>query len=147
MSFGGFFMMEYILRLTPILLLYFALEGLIRTAAASATRETVPTLPLKLFEYVDAQLSAQSRERSMGTRIRDEVVADPNGQSLQIASCRPKPWTELTAIEHDGQFYELASQRKSAAPRPFVYILRKKPPTAVIRGIYAYDPNEVLQEK
>ena len=147
MGFGGFFMMEYILRLTPILFLYFILEGIIRTIAAIAAQESVPSLPLKLIEYVDAQLSAKSRERSMGARIRDDVQADANGQNLQISSCRPKPWTQLTAISHEGQFYELIAERESTAPRPFVYILRKKPPTAVIRGIHAYDPDEVLQEK
>lgn len=147
MSFGGFFMMEYLFRLVPILLLYFLIEGAVRTIAAIATRETVPTLPLKLFEYADSQLSAKSRERSMGARICDEVVPDSNGQSLQIASCRPKPWTQLTAISHDGQFYELVSERKATAPRPFVYVLRKKPATAVIRGICVYDPDEVLQGK
>jgi hypothetical protein len=147
MSFGGFFMMEYLLRLTPILLLYFLIEGSVRTIAAIATRETVPSLPLKLFEYADAQLSAKSHEKSMGARIRDEVVPDPKGQSLQIASCRPKPWTQLTAISHEGQFYELVAERKATAPRPFVYILHKKPPTAVIRGICVYDPDEILQGK
>jgi len=147
MSFGGFFMMEYILRLTPILLLYFMIEGLIRVIAAVAAQETVPTLPLKIFEFADAQLSAKSHERSMGSRIRDEVHWDAGGQSLQIASCRPKPWTQLTAISHEGQFYELIAEREATAPRPFVYVLRKKPTTAVIRGIYAYDPDEVLQGK
>jgi hypothetical protein len=147
MGFGGFFMMEYLLRLTPILLLYFLLEGLIRTIAAIAAQETVPTLPLKLLELADARLSAKNHERKMGARIRDEVQVDANGQALQIASCRPKPWTQLTAISHEGQFYELIAERESTAPRPFVYILRKKPPTAVIRGIHAYDPDEVLQEK
>lgn len=147
MGFGGFFMMEYILRLTPILLLYFILEGVIRTIAAIAAQESVPTLPLKLIEYLDAQLSAKGHERRMGARIRDEVQADANGQCLQISSCRPKPWTHLTSISHEGQFYELVTEREATAPRPFVYVLRKKPPTAVIRGIYAYDPDEVLQQQ
>jgi len=147
MGFGGFFMMEYMLRLTTILLIYFLLEGLVRVIAAIAASEAVPTLPLKLVEVADARLSAKSHEKKMGARIRDEVQLDGNGQELQIASCRPKPWTQLTAISHQGQFYELVSEQESTAPRPFIYILRKKPPTAVIRGIYAYDPDEVLQEK
>jgi hypothetical protein len=147
MGFGGFFLMEYILRLTTILLLYFLLEGGVRIIAAVAAQECVPTLPLKLVEYADTQLSAKSQERRMGARIRDEVLLDANGQALQIFSCRPKPWTQLTSISHEGQFYELVSESKAAAPRPFVYVLRKKPPTVVIRGIYAYDPDEVVQEK
>jgi len=147
MGFGGFFMMEYMLRVTTILLLYFLLEGLVRVIAAIAASEAVPTLPLKLVEVADAHLSAKNHEKKMGARIRDEVQLDANGHDLQIASCRPKPWTRLTAISHEGQFYELVLESKATAPRPFVYILRKKPPTAVIRGIYPYDPDEVLEQK
>jgi hypothetical protein len=83
----------------------------------------------------------------MGARLRDEVIIDPSGQSLRIASCRPKQWNQLTTVSLEGQFYELVQEEKATAPRPFVYQLRKKPPTAVIRGIYAYDPDEVLQGK
>jgi hypothetical protein len=60
--------------------------------------------------------------------------------SLQIKSCRPKQWNQLTTVSHDGQLYELVSEQKAPAPRRYVYLFRKKPPTAVIRGIHAYDP-------
>ena len=146
-SLGGFALIDFLFRITTILFAFFLLEGLIRVIAAIAGRETVPTLPLKLLEYAQAQFSAQQKERSMGTRLRDEVTIDPTGQSLQIASCRPKQWTQLTTVSHEGQFYELVSEQKAPAPRPFVYQLRKKPPTAVIRGIYAYDPDEALLVK
>jgi len=146
-SLGGFALIDFIFRITTIIFAFFLLEGVIRVIAAIASRETVPSLPLKLLEYAQAHFSAQQKERSMGARIRDEVVLDPNGQSLRIASCRPKQWNQLTTISHDGQFYELVSEQKAATPRPFIYQLRKKPPTAVIRGIYAYDPDEVLQGK
>jgi hypothetical protein len=63
--------------------------------------------------------------------------ADAAAESLQIASCRPKPWTRLTTISHEGVFYELVSENKGQAPRPFVSILRRKSQTAVIRGIHA----------
>ena len=147
MSYGGFLLIEYLLHISTMLLIFFMLEGLVRVIAAIASRETVPTLPLKLSEYADAMLSAQQKERSMGSRLRDEVVIDPSGESLRIASCRPKQWNQLTTIAHEDQLYEHVSQQKATPPRPFVYLLRKKPPTAVIRGIYAYDPNEALQGK
>jgi len=147
MSLGGFVLIDYLFRLTTILLVYFTIEGAVRVIAAIAGRETVPTLPLKLLEYVGLQLSAQQKELKMGARLRDEVLVDPTGQSLQIASCRPKQWNQLTTVSYDGQFYELSSEEQAAAPRPFVYLLRKKPATAVIRGIYAYDPDEALQSK
>jgi len=147
MSLGGFVLIDYLFRVTTIVLVYFIIEGAVRVIAAIASRETVPTLPLKLLEYIGSRLSAQEKERKMGVRLRDEVLIDPTGQSLQIASCRPKRWNQLTTISHEGQFYELVSEQEAAAPRRFVYTLRKKPATAVIRGIYAYDPDEVLQLK
>ncbi len=146
-SIGGFALIDFIFRITTITLAFFVLEGLVRVIAAVAERETVPTLPLKLIEYVQGQLGVQHRELSMGARIRDEVVLDPTGQALRIASCRPKEWTKLTSVSHEGQFYELVTEMKAKAPRPFVYQLRKKPATAVIRGIYVYDPDEALQGK
>lgn len=146
-SLGGFAYIDFLFHVTTIVLAFFVLEGLIRVIAAVANRETVPMLPLKVFEYVQAQLSAQQKERRMGVRLRDEVDIDPSGQSLRIASCRPKEWNQLTTVSHDGQLYELVAEQQAVAPRPFVYQLRKKPPTAVIRGIYAYDPDEVFQRK
>jgi len=147
MGLGGFVLLEYLLRITTFLLAFFVLEGIVRVIAVIASRETLPSLPLKLFEYAQSQFSAQQHERRMGARLRDEVQLDPTGERLQISSCRPKQWNQLTTISHDGQFYELVTEQKASAPRPFVYVLRKKPPTAVIRGIYAYDPEEALQTK
>jgi len=146
-SIGGFALIDFLFRITTIVFAFFLLEGLIRVIAAIAGREIVPTLPFKLLEYAQAQFSAQQKERSMGARIRDEVIIDPSGQSLRIASCRPKQWNQLTTVSHDGQFYELVTEQKATSPRPFIYQLRKKPPTAVIRGIYAYDPDEVVATK
>ena len=146
-SIGGFALIDFLFRITTIVLAFFVLEGLVRVIAAVAGRETVPTLPLKIVEYFQGQLSAQHKELSMGARICDEVILDPTGQALRIASCRPKQWTKLTTVSHEGQFYELVTEIKAGAPRPFVYQLRKKPATAVIRGICVYDPDEALQGK
>jgi len=142
---GGFILIDFCFRITTILFAFFLLEGVVRVIAAVAGRETVPSLPIKLLEYAHAQLSADQKERSMGARLRDDVIIDPTGQSVRICSCRPKQWTQLTTISHEGQFYELETEQKAPAPRPFVYVLRKKPPTAVIRGIYAYSPDEALE--
>lgn len=81
----------------------------------------------------------------MGARVRDEVQSEHDGAWLQIPSCRPKSWNQLTTISCAGALYELFSQRTEKSPRPFVYVLRKKPSTAVIRGICPYDPEQVLR--
>ena len=142
MGLGSIFWLEYMIHVSTILLVFFMLEGLVRIIAAIASREAVPTLPLKIIAVLQSQFEAQNRERRMGEHIRDEVVPD-GADSIRIASCRPKPWTPLTTISHEGTLFELAGEIKASAPRPFIYVLRPKPPTAVIRGIYPYDPDQV----
>ena len=145
MGLGTIFMFEYFIHITTILLLFFMVEGLVRIVAAVVSGESVPTLPLKLTAIAQTRFEAAKKERALGERIRDVVESLDGTDSIRIASCRPKPWTQLTTISHDGALFELASEQKSTPPRPFVYILRRKPPTAVIRGIYPYHPDEVLQ--
>jgi len=147
MLLGPIFVLEYLLHFTTLLLIFMVLEGVVRAIAAVASNETLPDLPLYLAARLHSKLDAASHERSLGARLADEVQIDPTGESLQIKSCRPKEWSKLTTISHEGSFYELVREEKSQPPRQFVYRLRKKPPTAVIRGIYPYDPNEVLNEK
>ena len=144
---GPLLVMEYLLRFTTILLIFMVIEGSVRAIAAVGAKETLPDLPLYLLAKLQTKIDAESHERSLGARLADEVQIDPTGESLQIKSCRPKQWTNLTTISHEGNFYELVREEKAHPPRQFVYRLRKKPPTAVIRGIYAYDPTEPLNKK
>lgn len=144
MGMGTIFLLEYLIHVTTILLIFFMLEGAVRAIAAFGSEEVLPTLPLQAVAFVHSHLDARNHERSLGTRIRDDVQSS-SGESLQIASCRPKSWTQLTTISHEGVFYQLVAEKKGQAPRPFIYILGMKPPTSVIRGIYSYDPDEVLQ--
>ncbi len=145
MGFGSIFMLEYLILPTTIVMAFFMFEGFVRAIAATGADEVLPSLPLQFLAFVHTKLDSQSRERQLGERIRDEVQP-VSADSLQIASCRPKPWTHLTTISHEGVFYELVNECKGDAPRRFVYILRRKPITAVIRGIYDYNPDEPVLE-
>lgn len=145
MGLGSILMLEYLILPTTILLAFFMIEGFVRAIAATGADEVLPSLPLQLFALLHTKLDAQSHERQLGQRIRDEVQPTA-ADSLQIASCRPKPWTQLTTISHEGIFYELVSEHEGESPRRFVYILRRKPTTAVIRGIHEYSPDEALLE-
>lgn len=81
----------------------------------------------------------------MGKRVRDNALITADGQSLQIASCRPKAWTQLTTISHEERLYELIEEKAGEPPRRFAYVLRKKPASAVIRGIHSCDRDEDLR--
>jgi hypothetical protein len=140
---GTIFLLEYLIHLTAIVLVFFILEGIIRTVAAALDGEALPDLPLYVVASRQYRLVAQNHERRLGKRIRDDVKMPTDREFLQIATCRPKPWTQLTSISYEGAFYELVRENRGPSPRPFIYLLRKKPLTSVIRGIYAYDPDEM----
>lgn len=145
MGLGPIVMLEYLIHITTILLIFFLVEGAVRLIAAIGSRETLPSLPLYFLARLHSKLHAHQHEASLGARIADDVQSQQSGAWLQISSCRPKSWNQFTTISHAGGLYEIYSQRQDQdGSRPFVYVLRKKPPTAVIRGIYVYDPEEVL---
>ena len=144
MGLGSIFMLEYLILPTTIVLVFFLLEGVVRAIAAIGSDEVLPTFPLQILAFLHGHLSAQNHERRLGQRIHDEVQP-LTADSFQIASCRPKPWTQLATISHEGVFYELVNECEGESPRRFVYILRRKPTTAVIRGIHEYNPDEALE--
>jgi len=147
MGVGTIIALEYLLHFSTLLLIFFALEGIVRAVGAIASNETLPSLPLHLLASLQTQLEARGREMRLGQRVADEVILSGDAQSLQIASCRPKKWSQLTTISYLGELYELANERKGEAARPFIYVLQRKPLSSVVRGIYHYDPNEVLEDR
>lgn len=140
---------EYLIRPTTWLLGYFALEGLLRSLAAAITGETIPTLPLALVGWVHTRMDARRAERALGPRVVDEVEPRTaySPWDLRIRSCRPKPWTALTTISYEEQFYEVMAIEAGDPPRRFVYLLRKKPEGKVIRGLHHYTPDEPLEKE
>jgi hypothetical protein len=72
------------------------------------------------------------------------IGADDSKAELRIASCRPKDWNAALTISYEDHLYEVARSFEEAPPRRFVYLLRRAPQSKVVRGLYHYDPNEVL---
>jgi hypothetical protein len=96
-----------------------------------------------IISLLHAQLGSWRDESQMGKRIPDRVECVEAGL-LQISSCRPKPWNRLTTISYDDVLYDLDSTKKGRSPRQFVYLLRKKPISGVVRGLHHYSPDDVL---
>src|SRR4029077_13830859 len=130
MGFGGILMVEYVFQFTTLVLLFLTVEGAIRAIAAIGSAEVLPSLPLQMLSFLQGKLEAQGHEARMGKRVRDTALITADGGSLQIASCRPKPWTRLTTISYEGGLYELIEEKAGEAPRRFAYVLRKKPVSA-----------------
>jgi hypothetical protein len=145
MGLGSLLLLEYALHPLTLLLVFLVVEGIVRIWTAAVSGESLPSFPLYLLSLLHTRLNGTYQEKRMGKRISDDVQCSTDGASLHIASCRPKEWNQLTTVSYDDRLYELVRTKEGVAPRPFVYILRKKPVMAVIRGIYHYHPDEVLE--
>jgi hypothetical protein len=147
MGLGHVLLIEYLIQFTTLALVFLTFEGFVRVFAAIGGGETLPSLPLYALALLHTRLEADGRELRLGKRIPDEAHLTSSGESLQIASCRPKPWTQLTTVVYRGECFELIRTHKGTPPRPFMHLLRKKPVCGVIRNLYIYDPDEVAQSK
>jgi hypothetical protein len=113
------------------------------------TGEIVPTLPLQLIALTHGLGEKIAVERKLGKRISDEVQRPgPEGFDLLIASCRQKKdWNyRLNTISFEDMLYEVAEQRSSAAPRKYIYLLRRKHEAGLVRVLHHYHPDDVLHE-
>jgi hypothetical protein len=146
MGSGLLLLLEYLLQPLTMVLCYFAFEGVVRLVAAVVTDEVFPTLPLHLALRLQQKLHSLHHERVLGERIIDQVsFVETSTCNLRIASCRPKEgWNKLITVAYQDELYEVAAAQEGNPPRPFVYLLRRKPGHKVIRGIHHYDPEEAL---
>jgi hypothetical protein len=146
MGLGPLLLVAYLIQPFSLVLGYFMVEGVVRVTAAVVSSEELPTLPLFLLSLLDARGREYRRERALGERVVD-VVQVEGASDLLIASCRPKPWNQLTTIRYQDQLYELAKTNQGAMPRPFLYLLRRMPLSKLVRGVHDYSPDEALPEK
>lgn len=147
MGFGLVLLAAYLVHPITLLLDYFCLEGFVRALAALVTCEVVPTLPLVGAAWALGRTQAAAAEKAMGPRIVDLVQpGDGTLYHLLIASCRPKEgWDRLMTVSYQEKLYEVTRQEEGLPPRRFLYHLRRKPEGKVVRGLYQYDPTEVLR--
>jgi hypothetical protein len=139
---------EYLIHPVSLLLVYFALEGLVRWVSALITDEVVPTLPLQLIAWAHYGVATAKHERDLGPPVVDLVQPGSGDFALVIASCRPKPWNNMTTISYEEKLYELAREAQAQPPRRWVYILRKRPESKIVRGaLYQYRPDEVMPKE
>ena len=148
MGMGLFVLAEYLIQPLTLLLTYFAIEGLVRIAAGVVSGEVVPTLPLQLLALAHFKAAAAKHERDLGPPVVDLVQPGSGDFALVIASCRPKPWNNMTTISYEEKLYELVREEQAQPPRRWVYVLRKRPESKIIRGaLYQYRPDEVMPKE
>jgi hypothetical protein len=147
MGFGMVLLAAYLVSPVTILLEYFLAEGFVRALAALVTGEVVPTLPLVGAAWALGRTQAAAAEKALGPRIVDLIQpGDGTLYHLLIASCRQKEgWDRLMTVSCQDKLYEVTRQEAGLPPRRFLYHLRLKPEGKVVRGLYHYDPTEVLR--
>lgn len=147
MGFGLVLLVAYLVHPITLVLDYFCLEGVVRAMAAFITGEAVPTLPLVGAAWALGRSQEAAAEKALGPRIVDLVQpGDGSLYHLLIASCRPKQgWDHLMTVSYQEKLYEVTHHEEGVPPRRFLYHLRNKPEGKVVRGLYHYDPAEVLR--
>ena len=146
MGFGLVLLVAYLVHPITLVLDYFCLEGFVRAVAALVTGEVVPTLPLVGAAWALGRTQEAAAEKALGPRIVDLVQpGDGTHYDLLIAGCRPKQgWDHLMTVSYQEKLYEVTHHEEGIPPRRFLYHLRRKPEGKVVRGMYHYDPAEVL---
>lgn len=147
-SYGSSFFLILAFATHPLTLalVFFSVEGFLRGFAALLAEDQVGTLPLVLLDWLGQRAHRRAVRVREGPPVADVVTrgGEQDDWQLRIESCRPRRWDKLTTIGFEDQLYELAAKFEGTPPRPFIYVLRHLPPHKVVRGIYHYSPDEVL---
>ncbi len=126
-------------------LAWFFFDGALRLLAAIAG-QALGTMPLYGVSWIQTWHEGRIRRSSLGPLVVDTVErGDGARYELRISSCRPRHnWDKWMTVLFEEKLYEIGSAELGVPPRPYVYLLRAKPESKVIRGLHRYDPNEVF---
>ena len=131
--------LDFLIHPLSLLLLYLAIEGLVRFVGGLITGEVVPNLLVSLYFK-----TADSTSRSLARRHNPPPVADiadrlPDGR-IRISSASQKTgWNSSITVGIGGQWFEVESEEQAPPPRAFVSVLRPASPGKVLRGYQEYD--------
>jgi hypothetical protein len=147
---------------------YFAVEGTVRFLSAAFSQTSMGILPLYLVEKLTAKIfgcDTGSRKGSLATvsgnaasfggaikqklltatsaEVPDDLSFTRTGEDeiLEIRSSRPKEgWLPPKIVRIQDTYYRLEASKNGAAPRPFVYVLRRLSAGVPGRSVLLYRP-------
>lgn len=127
---------EFFLYPLSLLLLYLALEGLLRFAAGITSSEVVPSLPVVcVFKVVESV----KKRRQIKEEPPDHVEVLGDGR-LRIAAAVSKPgWNATITIGIENHWYEVERETRASEPRSWVYVLRPSPVGKIFRKVERYE--------
>ena len=136
--------LEYFFTWRGLLFAAFFIDGAIRLLATFA-RQALGIFPLYLAAWTHAALSRRAARNRRPALVSD-LVEPLGAHGLRIASCRSrKNWDKWMTVMYEEKLYEIAGAELAEGPRPYVYLLRPKPDSKVVRGLHRYHPDEVFQ--
>ena len=145
---GPLAFVEYLFYPKSWPLAFFFFDGTIRWLT-SLSGQAVGSLALYPAAWIHGWLERRAERRRLGSKVPDTIErGDGARYELRISSCRPKGnWDKWMTVMYEEKLYEIAAAELGQPPRPYLYLLRTKPESKVIRGLHRYDPNEVFQEE
>ena len=131
--------LDFLIHPLSLLLLYLAIEGLVRFVGGIITGEIVPNLLVSLYFKTADSVSRSSARRRSPSPVPDIAERLANGR-IKIASASQKAgWNSSITVGIGGEWFEVESEAQAPPPRAFVYILRPASPGKVLRGYQEYD--------
>jgi hypothetical protein len=133
--------LDFLIHPLSLLLLYLAIEGLVRFVGGLITAEIVPNLLVSLyFKTTDSRSLARRRGPAPVADIADRL---PDGR-IRISSASAKTgWNSSIIVGIGGQWFEVESEEQAPPPRAYVYVLRPASPAKVLRGYQEYDATDL----
>jgi len=142
-SIGPAAFLEFFFTWKGLLLALFFLDGTIRLLASIAG-QALGTLPVYALAWIHGLLNRRAMHKRKLPLVAD-LVEQPKDNELRILSCLPrKNWDKWMTVLYDENLYEVFGAELASDPRPYVYLLRIKPESKVIRGLHRYNPDEVF---
>lgn len=135
--------LDFLIHPLSLLLLYLAIEGLVRFVGGLITAEIVPNLLVSLYFKTADSLSRSSARRHSPPPVPDIADRLADGR-IRISSARQKTgWNSSITVGIGGQWFEVESEEQAPPPRAFVYVLRPASPGKVLRGYQEYDVTDL----
>jgi len=137
--------LEYFFTWQGLCLAFVFLDGVIRLLAAVAG-QAVGTIPLYVLAWIRDSFERRRLRKQECPLVADLIErTDGSADELRITTCRPrKNWDKWMTVRYEEKLYEIAGAELAAPPRLYVYVLRPKPESKVIRGLHRYHPEEVF---
>jgi hypothetical protein len=135
---------EYLIHPLSLLLLYLAIEGLVRFFAGLATGEPLPNLGVVLAFKATRQAAMGKELRQSAPLVPDLLETLPDGR-IRIACARARNnWNASITLGLHGKWFEVERREQGRPPRSFIYLLRPAPPGKILRGYEEYNAASAL---